>query len=346
MYTAWCAMRTAQQSLLSRQSLLLLTSQLHNPDLARPLPEKALSCLPDFALLELCASNTLLDTLLLSQDLIPCDLLSPSAQTAQAAGLTWFRVVTYASSLLQMCFWPSSLSRGSGWTLHYHSLTPSLHAKFLCLASFLQQNCTIFSKSCLLPTLPPSLLSPSPPKNQPPMGSPTRTVAPPNPDTLSHLSAREGEVAVLWLHPPLHPHSHTGAGKPSDGAASPSRDEDGATSPSREKDGGVSSREQRIIGLFGFNSKAVKPHPPPSALAAGIEVHSVSLSLAALSQLQEEWQELVGAAQGCLDGRVTGRPISRSPSRQRKHLEKTQRIQAGLQVSRPHSLVTDHTHLP
>ena len=382
-YMAWCALKTARQSLLARESFQRLTSQLHDPDLAKTVPERALADMPDFALLELCGGDSVLDDLLRSVGATPIDLLAPSAQPVRPATLTWFQVVSHAYSILTRCFWELS----TAGLLDIHSLTASLHAKYHALASFLQQYCPAFSKSCSLPVLPPSLLQTPPPST----GSSTHVTIPLSADSPPHLRAGEGEVTVLWHRPPPHSHlagdgrsgeagggdlagdgrsgeagggdlagreqgspdkeegeeesgekghedalldQHTSSGPNAAASAERGREDERSSTLNDTSYRGKGRRasEDAIVGVIGFNQKAVKPPQQPNTPSPRVEVFTVRVSCRALSRLRDEWAELSRAAQGYLDGHVTGRPVSRSPSRQRKHAEKTQRLQAGLQV--------------
>ena len=112
-----------------------------------------------------------------------------------------------------------------------------------------------------------------------------------------------------------------------DEVTSKSHDLDDVTSGSRDQ------KDDIILGLFGFNRKAVKPPPqsgPP--VTPAVEVFAVSVRSGDLDQLRHTWRQLSGAAQGLLDNRLAGRPISRSPSRQRKQVEKNQQVQASMKV--------------
>jgi hypothetical protein len=112
-----------------------------------------------------------------------------------------------------------------------------------------------------------------------------------------------------------------------DEVMSKSHDLNDVTSGSRDQ------KDDIILGLFGFNQKAVKPPPqsgPP--VTPAVEVFAVSVRSGDLDQLRHTWRQLSGAAQGLLDNRLAGRPISRSASRQRKQVEKNQQVQASMQV--------------
>ena len=156
-FAAWCSLRTARQAHLARERFQSLTSQLHTPELAKTLPDKALADMPDFALLELCPGESVLGSLLSSCETLPVDLLVPSQQSVRPAGLTWFHVVSHAYSILIRCFWPPNLPSHTSTSSPPlpHTLTPSLHAKYHALASFLQQHCPLFSTSCSHPQPPP-----------------------------------------------------------------------------------------------------------------------------------------------------------------------------------------------
>ena len=358
-YTAWCAVKTAQVSLQARDSLRSLTSQLNHPELSKPLSEKALADLPEFALLELCRGedDPTLSSLLSSSEAVPVDL--PLSRAQPSTKLTWFQVVSYAYSLLTRCFWPHTLASSPLPTTH--TLTPSLHSRYHTLASLLQRHLPVFSSTCSLPSLPPSLLPGTPPATT-------------KPHLYQHLRASDGEVTVVWYRPPpnspltQHIYSNKRASLPlkkpeaeycvqgegeeksandlgkKDGATlretavdyavSKSHDLGDVTSGSHDlgdvTSGSHDQEDDIILGLFGFNQRAVKPPPqsgPP--LTPAVEVFAVRVSSNDLAQLRDTWRQLSGAAQ---DNQLSGRPISRSPSRQRKQVEKNQQVQATIQV--------------
>ena len=303
--------------------------------------------------MELCRGGeySALSCLLSSSEAPPAELLLPRAQPVPATKITWFQVVSYAYSLLTRCFWPHPLTPSPNSQLpNIHTLTPSLHSQYRALASFLQYHLPVFSSSCSLPSLPPSLLPTTPPPSA-------------KPQLYQHLGASEGEMTVVWYRPQpnspfaLHISSDKRAGLPPrndlgsadratlretavpDEVMSKSHDLNDVTSGSRDQ------KDDIILGLFGFNQKAVKPPPqsgPP--VTPAVEVFAVSVRSGDLDQLRHTWRQLSGAAQGLLDNRLAGRPISRSASRQRKQVEKNQQVQASMQVkmlkTRPNTIDT------
>ena len=370
-FAAWCALRTARQAHLARESLQRLTSQLYNPDLAKTIPDKAMADMPDCALLELRPGESVLGSLLGSCETLPVDLLVPSLQSVRPAGMTWFHVVSHAYCILVRCFWPHGLPSHTSTSSPppTHTLTPSLHAKYHALASFLQQHCPTFSTACSLPSLPPSLF-PLPTTTT--RGATTIGGGLSRPsDCPPHLRAGEGEVTVVWYRPPAHSQllnevrargnvlstqamdlereaSRQGAGlentttsgdlilKMDDTGSEVERREE----TSREKVAATAemptSNDNIILGLFGFNQKAVRPPQTSSTtITPSVQVFQVCVNSTGLRRLQEVWTDISTAAQEYLDGHVTGRPVSRSPSRLRKQAEKTQKIHAGLQVLYP-----------
>lgn len=353
-YAAWCALKTAQQAHLARDHFQHLTSQLHKSDLTKDIPEKLLVELPDFALIDLCGSiNSTMSHLLASIEALPIDVLIPSAQMTQRAGLTWFQVMAYTYSILTRCFWPTDLPHHHPlWPLHTHPLTPSLHAKYHSLMLFLQKHCPSFSATCSLPSLPPSLFPTSQNDKSPLRGRVTNTTpSAPSTRSLSHLRASENEVTVLWYRPPAGSQLLLvgGAKAGTDELTQPKVSGEDEAQVNGIAGNGVKNDEQSlpdadgcpdsgdvILGLFGFNQKAVKP-PQPNATSTTVtphvEVFNVSVSSVGLGVLQDKWQDLSSATQEYLGSHVTGRPISRSPSRLRKQAEKTLRLQAGLQVT-------------
>lgn len=351
-YAAWCALKTAQKAHLARDHLQHLTSQLHNSDLAKVIPERLLAELPDFTLIDLCGCDSTMDHLLTSSEALPVDVLVPSAQTTQAAGLTWFQVASYTYSILARCFWPTDLPQDNPlWVLNTHLLTPSLHAKYHSLVLFLQKHCQSFSVSCSLPSLPPSLLQT---EDTPSRGRVALSPSPTRP--LSHLRASENSITVLWYRPQISSQLLLVETKARmDVTHSKVADEVGAQQNAISEDDrnvkridesspltdGFPVSDDVILGLFGFNQKAVRP-PQLNVTSSTpyVEVFHVCVASTALTELQGKWQDLLLATQGYLESHVTGRPVSRSPSRLRKQVEKTQRLQAGLQV------LHTHTHTP
>ena len=103
-----------------------------------------------------------------------------------------------------------------------------------------------------------------------------------------HLTAGDTEVMVVWHRP--FPTSSTHQPPSSD----------------------------VLHGLFALNFKAIKTHPPANIVACGAEVYCVKTSLSALSALHDSWEELAVASKAYLDTKATSRPVSRSPSKQKK----------------------------
>ena len=320
-YTAWCALKTARQAQLARESFQSLSSQLHHPELAKTLPDKALGELPDFALLELgrgeSGEDESLASLLLttSDSPPPLDALLSTAQLVQTqGGLTWFQVLGLSYSILVRCFWPPASGPVASWLPHTHTLTSSLHTRCHALLSFLHQHCPTFATSCTLPTLPPSLIPTPTPSKMPPPGGPILGAP-----SLHHLRASDAEVTVVWCRPPPNSPTRLNAGGSHD-------------HPDDVMAGSRDQQDYVVVGVFGFNQRSLKQPQPGSTGIPAVEVFSVRMRSGDLGRLREVWDELLEAAQDYLGGRLSGRPVSRSPSRLRKQAEKTQRIQAGLQV--------------
>ena len=276
--------------------------------------------MPEFALFDLAniGEDHTLSHLISSSETVPGDILLPSAQSVSPSTtqLTWFQVVSYTYSLLTGCFWPYSHTSLSTT----HTLTGSLHTRYLAMAEFLNRHLPLFPSSLLTPSLPPSLLADSPNSHK----------APP----LSHLRAGENEVGVVWYTPSpnshLHKHIVTSLSKTGD-----------VVEGSHDAGGGSHDQDDIILGVFGFNHKSVRP--PQPGVTPSVEVHTVCVSSSHLAQLRETWRELAEAARSYLDDRLSGRPISRSPSRLRKQAEKSQQVQANLQVC-VYTSIHAHTH--
>lgn len=317
-YMAWCCLKTAQHAHLARETFKTLTSQLHHPELAKTIPDKALTDIPEFVLLECDHSNDdILTYLLTSKDApLPIDILVPSAQMVQSRGLTWFKIVAFTYSILSRCFWPSTTSDQNGRSFSsIHSLTSSLYTRYYTLISFLHKHCPLFATSCTLPSLPPSLVTPSSPTKTTPGGV---IFYPQSPSSLRHLQANDREMTIVWYKPSCD---------------SPllllnirSRDHDDVMVGSRDQDDDI------ILGVFGFNQKALKQPKIDSTSIPSVDVFNVHIRATDLEHLKQRWEELSDTAQNYLDSHLSGRPVSRSPSRLRKQAEKTQQIQAGLQV--------------
>ena len=297
-YNAWALAKTALQTQAAVHNLQLLTSELHNEEATTPIPDRLLAELPDFVLLDLCQSEEILNVLTTGLEEVPIEALVPSAQLANPVGVSWFRVAVYASRLLQQCFWQkTALSCDMDWALHYHSQTASVYAKCSAVVAFLKRHFPQFARNSSLPP-PPSLLSPLATSSRPPATSTLggQSVVPPQAvvsgaaaaSSEPHLTARDTEVVVIWHRP--FPNSST--------HQSPSNDV--------------------LLGLFALNFKAIKTHPPANIGASGAEVYCVETSLSALSALHTSWEELAVASKAYLDTKAASRPVSRSPSKQKK----------------------------
>ena len=290
-YNAWALVKTALQTQSAVHNLQLLTSELHNQEATKPIPDKVLAELPGFALLDLCQSKDLLSALTTSLEPPSIQTLAPGSQLPQPAGVSWFRVAVYAEGLLQQCFWQkATLVSDTDWGLHYHSLTASVYTKCCAVVEFLSKHFSHFVKKSTLPPPPSLLLSSTPSSSSVPPATPLpptllggQSVTPPQ--TEAHLTAGDGEVSVVWYRP--FPACH-----------SPSSD--------------------TLIGLFALNSKAIKTHPPPNVGTSGAEVYLVTTSVSALSTLHSSWEELAVAAKAFHDMRAASRPVSRSPSKRKK----------------------------
>ena len=290
-YNAWALVKTALQTQTAAHNLQLLTSELHNQEATKFIPDKVLAELPDFALLDLCQSKDVLSALTTGLEVPPIQTLAPRSQLPQSAGVSWFRVAVYAERLMQQCFWQkASLASDTDWGLHYHSLTASVYAKCCAVVEFLSKHFSYFAKKSTLPPPPSLLLSSTPSSSSVPPATPLplgllsgQSVVPPQPE--AHLTAGDSEVSVVWYKP--FPSCH-----------SPSSD--------------------TLIGLFALNSKAIKTHPPPNIGTSGTQVYSVTTSISALSALRSSWEELAVAAKAFHDMRAATRPVSRSPSKRKK----------------------------
>ena len=311
-YLAWCMVKSAVQSHSVSHQLRALSVELHNEDVVKGLTDKAVDDLPDFALNDLCPSETLLQVLATDeQGLPPIELMLPTAQHTDTTGLTWFKIVGYFRKLLQTCFWQKSSlevsnSTHSPWLLHFSEQTPSTYAKCKALHSFLSQHCPSF-KSCRVPPLPP-FVSLSSTGQRPSVGSQSA-----GGQADAYLFAPDNELTVVWTKPFLSLTS-TSISLNSDIKIV---DED-----KKEKD--VSAED--IVGLFALNQKAVRTSMPPNLPSFGFESHTVRMTVKKLSQLHAVWQELTTASRSVLvESRSSSRPMSRSPSKQ-KRMEKPFRV--------------------
>lgn len=289
-YNAWALVKTALQTQCAVHNLQLLTSELHNQEVTKPIPDKVLAELPDFVLLDLCQSKDLLSVLTTSLEPPSIQTLAPKSQLPQPARVSWFRVAVYAEGLMQQCYWQKAmLLSDTDWGLHYHSLTASAYAKCCAVVKFLSKHFSHFAKKSTVPPPPPLLLFSTPSSSAPPatplpsahVGG--QSVAPPQ--TEPYLTAGDGEVSVVWYRP--FPACH-----------SPSSD--------------------ALIGLFALNSKAIKTYPPPNIGTSGVEVYPITTSVSALSTLHSSWKEVAVAAKAFHDMRAASRPVSRSPSKRKK----------------------------
>ncbi len=316
-YGAWCLTRAAQQVLQSGHNLQLLTAELHNEEVTQLLSEKTLAELPDFALLELSSSSSVLSVLANSTDVVPVQVLAPSAQAVgnSLAGLNWFHVITYTRALLWKCFWQKSSLPPSNWSLHYNTLTPLIYPKCKAMVAFIANHFQPFSTRCQLPPPPIPLLLSSTPAHVPRQKTPGSLPATPGHQSavpsrhadLPYPTAASTELTVVWYK-----------------AFLPALKQGGTAAP---------LSTDSTTGLFALNLKSLKTHPPPNIGSAEIEVHIVRASASALAELYSSWEELATLAKAYLETRGIVRPVSRSPSRQKRMTEKSQKTPPELQVS-------------
>lgn len=171
-YLSWCAVKMASHCLQMIDKLKQLTSEVHNEEMASQIPSKLLSELPQFAVLNLCGSNSLLLSLLTTLNIPVIDDLLPPSQTN---GLTWFTLLEYFKSTLNHSFVPDGL-----WQSHTHHLSSRFIPKVQALFSFLVAHCSNFKALFVLPSLPELFR------------------LPPDNAILSVLTASENEMSVLW----------------------------------------------------------------------------------------------------------------------------------------------------
>ena len=323
-YLAWCMVKCAMHSLNASQQLTVLASELRNEEVTKKINDKVLDDLPDFVLLDLCPTENVLQTLATDVNrghAPPIEAMLPSAQHADTASLTWFKVIGYFNYLLQHCFWRKNTLLNvavSPWLLHYSELTPSSYSKCKSLLTFLLQHCPPF-KSCKLPSIPP-LLSLSPAIGQRPNGG-TQSAAIQQADV--YLSAADNELSVIWTSPFLTPLARkAGANESCDeehgetGISKVSEETNGKTEENKFSDDNV------VVGYFALNQKAVRTSIPSNLASFGFESYIIKIPSRKLSELHTIWQDLAAASKAVLvESRSSSRPLSRSPSKQKK-LEK------------------------
>ena len=180
-YLAWCAIRMASHCLQRIDRLRQVTSELHNEELAIPIPSKLISEIPHFALLHLCSSKA--STLKALDDHLNDDVfLFDQLNTTK---LTWFSVLNYLKYLVNQCFIPPSSN--DSLQLHSHHSTSTFIPRAQALFVFLLENCPSFQNSCVIARLPEVFLIPSGTKG-------SYVISPPHPI----LTASEHELLVLW----------------------------------------------------------------------------------------------------------------------------------------------------
>lgn len=288
-YLSWCMIKSAMKISQSRQTLLGYASSTNTPEMTKPLPEKILHELPDFVLLELQAQCESLDTLSNKPVLLPIDSLLPSKQFRPKVSLNWFKIINYYSRLVQSCFWRKFTLHlpDSDWELHSNFVTTSIYPKTKALFSFLVSHCPSF-KACMMPSLQHLSMLPG--------GIHTSGGTSVHRD--SHLVASDTDATVMWYSNPFSP----------------------LLAPPQLGRGGAEElpTSDRIAGYFALNSKVVSfpLHTEPHLL--GMETYVIHTSLRKLMELHKRWEELGKAVSTWLDAKAALRPISRSPSKQKK----------------------------
>ena len=325
-YLAWCMIKSAIQCGKASRQLTALSSELHNEEVTKQLPDKILDDLPDFVLLDLCTAENCLDQLATIKGEVPViETMLPSAQHADTTGLTWFKILGYFSKLLRTCFLQKSLlnvatSSLPSWSLRYSEVTASTFSKCKALFSFLLQHCPSF-KGCRLPPLSPliSLSAASGGQRQGGGGGVQSAGGGggQQSDQFSHLNATDSELTVLWTKPfvTIKPDSLQPDSKGSEASS-------GACEQGDER----KCDDDLTIGYFALNQKAVRTSMPPNISSFGFESHAVKMSVAKLTQLHSLWRELSTTSNTVLvESRSSSRPLSRSPSKQKK-MEKPLRV--------------------
>ena len=115
-----------------------------------------------------------------------------------------------------------------------------------------------------------------------------------------YLMAGDADVSVIWYHTPLPPVLQATAVTLTDPAHGPRPPSD------------------RIVGYFAMNAKPVNFPIQAEPYHLGMDTHVCHASLAQLRELHANWEELARRAKSYLETRGSVRPISRSPSQQRK----------------------------
>ena len=259
-YQAWCAMKAATQCLLMLESFHQLSSESHNTEMTQPLPEKLTRKIPDFALLDLCGSQELMQPLLRSTDVSALEKLLPETQRVSAPGsLSWFTLVGYYAKLLRMSSW--SLAGDSRWRLHSHCMSGIVLSKALVMHSFLSQYCSPF-KQCAIPKLPKPLASLNTSEEATPMMSAPLSATPE-----SYLMASDNEVSLMWcMQPVVKTQSDTITGL-------------------------LAFNSKAIRSLL---------HTNTSLSASGVDVLVLTLTAPALAELQATWDKLATICNGHL----------------------------------------------
>lgn len=284
-YLAWCMVHSAVKVASSRQALQGFASTASTADMTKTLSERVLQDMPDFLLLELCPQCKSLETLSNKPVLLPIESLLPSQQFRPKVKLNWFKIISYYNRLIQRCSW-QKVSMGfpnSDWGLQYNHTSPLVFSKAKAVHAFLSSHCPQF-KSCTIPTLPQPSMLPSGPAIL-------------NPSKEPHLVAGEMETSIIWYTTPV-----------------PSV----LLKKTVTDDVEVLPVSDRVTGYFAINLKSVNfpIHCEPHVL--GMETHVVHTSLKRLSALHGSWKELGKAVAVYLDSRQSLRPISRSPSKQKR----------------------------
>lgn len=290
-YLAWCMVRSALKVTSARQALQGFASAANTHELTKPLSERVLQDLPDFVLLDLYPQCKSLETLVNIPVILPVESLLLSRQYRPKVKLNWFKIIGYYNRLVQRCSW-QKVTLGfphSDWGLQYNHTTPLMFTKTKAVHSFLFAHCNLF-RSCVIPSLPQ------------PISPPSMTGAIPNAPSVHrepHLVVGEMDVTVIWYATPVPSSLLSGKRAAAD-------------------DADILPASDRITGYFAMNLKPVNfpAHSEPHVL--GMETHMVHTSLKKLSALHERWKEMEKSVVGYLDAKTAMRPISRSPSKQKR----------------------------